>query len=270
MDIRQRSVVAELDRGPDRDRAEARDRPRTRPCEHVVRGAGRRPRPRRRGSAADPRWPDHGHRSGRDGTRVLCPNLCGSFRAAAHRGTRTVFRASRFRRRRDLLHRPHRSFRPGLRTAAAGLACARGGALLPGHDGGSDGGPPPSPPPADRAHRHRGRRRRPRPGRAGRPGLHGSGRGRCALRLPVGAAHRPDGGDRRDDPGGAGCDHPCRPPRGPGGPGRPGNRQDRRRPAPGGVPALHPPGTAGPARSAADRSERDLPSLHRTGAALAR
>ena len=95
-------------------------------------------------------------------------------------------------------------------------------------------------------------------------------RGGRALRLAVGPPHRPDVGDRRNHPGGAGRHHPCGPARGPGGPGWPGHREDGRRPAPRRVPALHPPRAARPARGAADRSERDLPPLHRAGAALAR
>ena len=52
--------------------------------------------------------------------------------------------------------------------------------------------------------------------------------------------------------------------------GRPRHRQDRRRAAPRGVPALHPPPPAGEARRARRRPEPDVPALHRAGAALAR
>ena len=94
-------------------------------------------------------------------------------------------------------------------------------------------------------------------------------RGR-AVRLAVGRPHRPDVGDRRHHPGGAGRDHPLGAARSPGGPGWPRHRQDRRRVAPRRVPALHPPRPARPARGAGGRPERDLPALHRAGAALAR
>ena len=60
------------------------------------------------------------------------------------------------------------------------------------------------------------------------------------------------------------------PARGAGGPGWSRHRQDRRRVAPRRVPALHPPRPARPARGAGGRPERDLPALHRAGAALAR
>ena len=49
--------------------------------------------------------------------------------------------------------------------------------------------------------------------------------------------------------------------------GRAGHRQDRRRAAPGGVPALHPPRPPGPQRRAAGRAQPALPALHRAGAA---
>ena len=52
--------------------------------------------------------------------------------------------------------------------------------------------------------------------------------------------------------------------------GRPGHRQDRRRPAPRRLPALHPPRAAGPQRRADRRPQPDVPALHRRGAALPR
>ena len=82
--------------------------------------------------------------------------------------------------------------------------------------------------------------------------------------------HRPDDRHRPHHPGRAGPDHPRRPPRGPRRPGRPGHRQDRRRPAPRRLPALHPPRAAGPQRPAHRRPQPHVPPLHRRGAALPR
>ena len=52
--------------------------------------------------------------------------------------------------------------------------------------------------------------------------------------------------------------------------GRAGHRQDRRRPAPGGVPALHVPGPAAPRRRAGGRAQLGVPVLHLRGAAGSR
>nr|WP_284286996.1 hypothetical protein [Angustibacter aerolatus] len=52
--------------------------------------------------------------------------------------------------------------------------------------------------------------------------------------------------------------------------GRPGHRQDRRRAAPRGLPALHPPAAARAQRRARRRPRPAVPALHRAGAALAR
>ena len=81
------------------------------------------------------------------------------------------------------------------------------------------------------------------------------------------AAHRADARHRRDHPARAGRHRPGR--TGPFRvrPGRPGHRQDRRRAAPGGVPALRPPRAAGPLGRARGRPERQLPVLHRRRAA---
>ena len=51
--------------------------------------------------------------------------------------------------------------------------------------------------------------------------------------------------------------------------GRPGHRQDRRRPAPRRVPALHVPVPAGGPGRAGRRAQPGVPALHRAGAALA-
>ena len=52
--------------------------------------------------------------------------------------------------------------------------------------------------------------------------------------------------------------------------GGPGHRQDGGRPAPRGLPALHLPPATRQGGRADRRTERDVPRLHRTGAALAR
>ena len=67
-------------------------------------------------------------------------------------------------------------------------------------------------------------------------------------------ADRPDGRHRRHDPGRAGRDHPLEAVRGAGRAGRAGHRQDRGRPAPRRLPALHPPRPAGPPRRAGRRA----------------
>ena len=118
-------------------------------------------------------------------------------------------------------------------------------------------------------------RRVPGPDRSGDGGRRGELLGRTCRRGGVagrraGAAHRPDGRHRRHHPVRAGPDHPRRPGRDHGRPGRARHRQDRGRPAPGGVPALQPPRPAGAARRADHRAEPDLPRLHQPGAAVAR
>ena len=129
--------------------------------------------------------------------------------------------------------------RPG--AARCRLAGPDRRAFLPGHRRPPHGpGPPAALPyrrpagvgPRRRAVRRRGRRAR----RRSRP-LRAAG----AARHPGAVPHRPHARHRGDRPARAGRDHP-RPAAGhPGGPGRPGNRQDRGGPAPGGLPALHPP-----------------------------
>ena len=52
--------------------------------------------------------------------------------------------------------------------------------------------------------------------------------------------------------------------------GGPGTGEDRRRAAPGRLPAVHAPPAAGEARRAHRRAERDVPALHRAGAARTR
>ncbi len=174
----------------------------------------------------------------------------------------------------DVLHRPHRGVRQDAGAAGRRLAGPGGRAVLPGHGPGADG-PRPSPPlrhPRPQAARHRGRAvrrgRRPPGRRAGgqrrrrpgpRPGL--------AHRRPRGVAHRPAVRHRRHDPGRAGRDHPVAAARRPRRAGRPGHRQDRRRPPPRRLPALHLPLPArGPGR-AGGRAQPAVPRLHRAGAA---
>ena len=82
--------------------------------------------------------------------------------------------------------------------------------------------------------------------RRGRHPAHRPDRRGGAARGAVGRAHRADGRHRRDHPGRAGPGHPLQRQRRRRGRGRPRHRQDRRRPAPRGVPALHPPPPAGP------------------------
>ena len=218
-----------------------------------------------------PRRSDDRHRPGSDRTRVLRPDLRGSFRSIDDRRARTVFRPDRLRRRGDV------------RTSAVS------GSSTTTHDPLLIDWRAPVAQPFYRATTEdpMGVFRRRHIRLTGRTVVavdddildlaalddqdhaEPDRRGR-AVRLAVGRPHRPDVGDRRHDPGGAGRDHPRRPARGPGGPGWPRHRQDRRRPAPRRVPALHPPRPARPARGAGGRPERDLPALHRAGAALAR
>ena len=98
-----------------------------------------------------------------------------------------------------------------------------------------------------------------------RPGRRGRAAGRAG-----GQPHRSDGRHRGDHPGRAGPGHPQPARRRAGRAGRRRHRQDRGRPAPRGLPALHPPRAAGPPRRPGRRAERDLPALHRPGAAVAR
>ncbi len=164
---------------------------------------------------------------------------------------------------RDVPHRapPHLGSRgqpDGDRLAGPGEP-----AVLPGQQGRADGGRAPATVrlPARPAHRVRGRGPRVGPG----AGL---------LRDPRGgdraAARRPHARHRRHHPAGAGRDRALR--ADPLGlrAGRPGDRQDGRRPAPGGVPPLRAPRPAHPPGRAGGRTERELPALHPRRPARAR
>ncbi len=182
---------------------------------------------------------------------------------------------------RELPHRPPRRRRRAVRAGRRRLAGAGRRAVLPGHRPRADG--PRPPPPLRRrgphAARHRGRavrrrpprrrpRRRARAGRARRrPQLRGYSTLLAALER---GPHRHARRHRRHDPGRAGRDHPLAAGRRARRAGRPGHRQDRRRPAPRRLPAVHPPLPArGPGR-ARHRAEPGVPALHRAGAAVAR
>ena len=136
--------------------------------------------------------------------------------------------------------------------------------LLPGQPRRPDGrrAAPPLRLPRRRADRVRGRAARTRPASSA-PRKHPH-RGD---RTP---AHRPDARHRRHHPARPGRDRPRR--ARPDGlrPGRAGHREDRRRPAPGRLPAVHPPRAAGPVRRHDRRPEPLLPVLHLLRAARAR
>ena len=111
-----------------------------------------------------------------------------------------------------------------------------------------------------RAVRHGDRRPRRRHG----PGPRGADRGARGVPLRQALRHR------RHDPGRTGPDHPLRAAGGAGGPGRSRHRQDRRRAAPCGLPAVLAPVPArGPGR-ARGGPQPCLPVVHRAGAALTR
>ena len=183
--------------------------------------------------------------------------------------------ATRPRTRRAPLHRAAGHSRRGqrLRIAAAGLAGPAGPAVLPGHHRlarGRDAAqahPHPQPP------GHRGQRRIPRPRRGAAGGLRGRRRRRSRGRAVGGAQRRPHRAHerhRRDHSVRTRRHHPVGAQERARGAGRPRHRQDRRGPAPRGVPALHLPQAAGQERCADHRPQRDLPRLHRPGAARAR
>ena len=164
----------------------------------------------------------------------------------------------------------------------------RGGAVLPGH------GPRPAgagAPPASRRAGSGGarpRRRVLRRSRRTRRGRRTAGAGGAQIRdggdrlladglvlggpgallvRPGPGADGPDGRHHRDDPARAGRNHPLAVARGARRPGWAGHRQDRRRPAPGRLPPLHPPLPAGAPGRAGRRAEPVVPALHRAGAA---
>ena len=97
----------------------------------------------------------------------------------------------------------------------------------------------------DRPRRRAARRR----GAAAGGPRRGRRRGRADERAHR-APHRPDARHRRHPAGGAGPRRPLAAGRRPGRPGRPGHRQDRRRAAPRGLPAVHPPRPHRPQRRA--------------------
>ena len=175
-----------------------------------------------------------------------------------------------------LLHRAHRGERREPGAGDRRLAGAGGRALLPGHRPPAHGPGPPPPLRHPRPHpaRHRGRavRRRPRlglapDGRDDREAITGQG----ALFTALETARTGRLGDIVATIQGE-QDEIIRAPL-PGVlvvQGGPGHRQDRRGPAPGRLPALHPPVPArGPGR-AGGRPQPAVPRLHRAGAALAR
>ena len=223
------------------------------------RQAARRPRPRRRRPRVRAHRP-HGRDAGHDG---------------------------------GVPHRPPGRRRRAVRADRRRLAGTRRRAVLPGHRTRADG--PRAPPPLRRrgAHRprHRGRavrrrpprcrpRRRPRAGRAAPNGERrrcrrerrpsGAARLLHAARRPRARAHRHARRHRRHDPGRAGRDHPLAAGRRARRAGRSRHRQDRRRPPPRRLPAVHAPLPArGPGRPR-HRAEPGVPALHRARPAVAR
>ncbi|CAA9227007.1 MAG: Superfamily I DNA and RNA helicases, partial [uncultured Corynebacteriales bacterium] len=151
--------------------------------------------------------------------------------------------------------RPHRRHRP---PAAGRLALPRGRAVLRGDPRQPDGPGEPPPLPLDPRPDHRllGRgvqRRRVRGARRARRPVRVPRRPR---RGPLG----PDAGRARHHPGRPGRDHPGRVPRRPRRRRRSGHGQDRRRPAPLGLPpVLRPAARVAPGRRAVRRPEPALP-----------
>lgn len=93
--------------------------------------------------------------------------------------------------------------------------------------------------------------------------------GESALLDALNAARTADARHRRDDPVGAGRDHPLRAQERARGAGRTRHRQDRGRSAPSRLSALHLSQTTGEERRAHRRTQLDVPRLHRPGAAVA-
>ncbi len=99
------------------------------------------------------------------------------------------------------------------------------------------------------------------------PAISGHG---ALLSRPRDGAHGPAHRHRRHHPGRTGRGHPGRDAGCAGRAGRPGHRQDRRRPAPRRLPALHAPLPARGSGCAGHRPQPPVPRLHRTGPAVAR
>ena len=189
----------------------------------------------------------------------------------ARRGReRAVLRPARIQRRGQELHRParHACRQRELRPAADGLAGRRGSSVLPGHGRVARPGQGPA------AHQDQGqdgpaaRRRDTRPGRRRPVPARGRDRRVRPARRAQRQPHRPDAGHRGDHPGRAGSHHQVPDAWRARRPGRPRHRQDRRRAAPGRLPAVHVPAAAGKARRSRRRPERHLPAVHRPGAAV--
>ena len=160
----------------------------------------------------------------------------------------------------------HRPAEPGRRAAGPAthrLAGTGRRAVLPGHHGHPDGHRPTPAHPADRPGGDRGRGRRARPGRGRRGQVRGQ---RGADGGPGRTSDRSDGRHRGHHPGRAGPDHPCPARRDPGRGGWAGLRQDRRGPAPRGLPAVHAPRADRAQRRPGDRPQSTVPALHQPGA----
>ena len=196
---------------------------------------------------------------------------------------------------RELPHRPVGRRRRSVRTGGRRLAGAGGRAVLPGHRSRADG--PRAAPTLRRRGAHGARSSRTSCSGAGTSAsatttgwsrkvmrsvtrARGRRRGRRrrarSARLldaaggPRAGPHRHVGRHRRHDPGRAGRDHPLPAGRRADRPGRAGHGQDRRRPPPRRLPAVHVPvPPRGPGR-ARDRAQPGLPALHRAGPAVAR
>ena len=171
--------------------------------------------------------------------------------------------------RRPLLRRAHLGHRRGPGPARDRLACPRRGALLPGHRHRADGDRPAPALPDQRPPPRWSRRRGVRPRRRRRRRLHRGRRG-CAPRRARTWAYGADARHRRHHPGGAGRSDPCAAPWRADRLGRARHRQDGRRPAPCGLPALHVPPAARVPGRAPGGAQPDLPALHRRSAARAR
>ena len=252
------------------DELGARARGRAAPGRHAL-------RPPRRADAGDrgasSRRTPHA-RGGHPGQPRRARRPDQGLRAAARPAARgrgpALLRPHRPARRRAALRRAARALRRAADTRAHRLAGAGGRAVLPGHRRHPRRGGPAPAHHHQGPHRHRARGRGARPRRARPSETRDARRRGCAHRGARRAPHRPDARHRLDHPGRAGPGDPGAAAGDPRRPGRPRHRQDRRRAAPRGLPALHPPRADRPQRRPARRAQPGVPPLHRAGAALAR
>ena len=162
----------------------------------------------------------------------------------------------------DAPHPAHRSHGPARRRRRAGPARLAGpvrGRLLPGDPDRADG------PGQASTHHQQGPNGHPHRGRG--PRRPDGNRRRCRGRRRGDPPRGSHGRHHRDDRGRSGPDRAKSARPGHRGRGRTGHRQDRRRPPPRRVAALHLPRTTRQGRRARDRALDRLPPLHRPGPA---